>query len=66
MANKNLSAIILAAGKGTRMGSSIHKVLQPVGGRPMILHLVDTLKSIGVSKTVVVVGNEKEQVQSAV
>ncbi|WP_287388559.1 NTP transferase domain-containing protein, partial [Sphingobium sp.] len=35
-----LAVIILAAGQGTRMKSSLHKVLHPVAGRPMLLHLL--------------------------
>ena len=35
-----LAAIVLAAGKGTRMKSDLHKVLHPIAGRPMLLHLM--------------------------
>src|SRR3546814_12359965 len=35
-----VAAIILAAGKGTRMKSDLHKVLHPIAGRPMLLHLI--------------------------
>ena len=66
MRNSNLAAIILAAGRGTRMKSDLHKVLHPIGGRAMILHLIDSLGQLGVSKSVVVIGDKKEQVQSAV
>ncbi|MCL4673838.1 MAG: NTP transferase domain-containing protein, partial [Sphingomonadaceae bacterium] len=34
-----IAAVILAAGKGTRMKSSLHKVLHPIAGRPMLDHL---------------------------
>jgi len=61
-----IAAIILAAGKGTRMKSDTHKVLHPIAGRPMLLHLVDSVKALGVEREVVVVGAGKEQVEAAV
>ena len=66
MTQKNIAAIILAAGKGTRMKSSLHKVLHPLGGHPMLLHLMDSLDRLAPSKQVVVVGAGKEQVAEAV
>ena len=42
--NRDFAAIILAAGKGTRMKSDLHKVLHPIAGHPMLLHLLDQLK----------------------
>ena len=60
-----LAAIVLAAGKGTRMRSDLHKVLHPVGGRPMLLHLMATLDALGVVRTLVVVGDKAEQVEAA-
>ena len=56
-----VAAIILAAGKGTRMHSSLHKVLHPVGGRPMLLHLLQALAPLGPARTLVVVGDRAEQ-----
>lgn len=49
-------AIVLAAGKGTRMKSELPKVLVPVAGRPMIRYVIDAIKAAGVEKIVVVVG----------
>jgi len=49
-------AIVLAAGKGTRMKSELPKVLVPVAGRPMIRYVIDSLRKAGVSRIVVVVG----------
>lgn len=66
MGSVNVAAIILSAGKGTRMKSEIHKVLHPIGGRPMILHLMDKLDGLGVSRRVVVVGDKKEQIKDVV
>ncbi|NVJ97172.1 MAG: bifunctional UDP-N-acetylglucosamine diphosphorylase/glucosamine-1-phosphate N-acetyltransferase GlmU [Alphaproteobacteria bacterium] len=65
MPNNNLAAIILAAGKGTRMKSKLHKVLHPVGGRPMLHHLLESVQELGTDKTIVVVGAEREQVVAA-
>ncbi|MDI1295841.1 MAG: NTP transferase domain-containing protein, partial [bacterium] len=42
--DRPLAVIILAAGQGTRMKSSLHKVLHPIAGRPMLMHL---LASVG-------------------
>jgi bifunctional UDP-N-acetylglucosamine pyrophosphorylase / glucosamine-1-phosphate N-acetyltransferase len=60
-----LAAIILAAGQGTRMKSSLHKVLHPVAHKPMVLHLVDNLADLAPDRTVVVVGARREQVEAA-
>ncbi|NLS25636.1 Bifunctional protein GlmU [Sphingomonas sp. S2M10] len=61
-----IAAIILAAGKGTRMQSDTHKVLHPIAGRPMLLHLIDSVKALGAAREVVVVGAGREQVEAAV
>lgn len=61
--NKNkLGVIILAAGKGTRMKSSLPKVLHRVLNESMISRVVSQAKSIGAEKTVVIVGYKKEMV----
>ena len=64
MHDKNVGAIILAAGKGTRMRSNLHKVLHPVGGRPMLHILLQTLQALHAKRSVVVVGAGREQVES--
>ncbi|NJR78241.1 bifunctional UDP-N-acetylglucosamine diphosphorylase/glucosamine-1-phosphate N-acetyltransferase GlmU [Sphingomonas corticis] len=61
-----IAAVILAAGKGTRMKSVRHKVLHPIAGRPMLLHLIDSLDRAGATRRVVVVGASGEQVEAAV
>ncbi|MCW3845651.1 bifunctional UDP-N-acetylglucosamine diphosphorylase/glucosamine-1-phosphate N-acetyltransferase GlmU [Sphingomonas sp. LB-2] len=61
-----IAAIILAAGKGTRMQSDLHKVLHPIAGRAMLLHLIDSFDAAGASERVVVVGSLREQVEVAV
>lgn len=62
--NRPVAAIVLAAGKGTRMKSATHKVLHPVAGRPMILHLLDALGELAPERTVVVVGDLREQLKA--
>ena len=63
---RDFAAVILAAGKGTRMKSDLHKVLHPIGGRPMLHHLMASVDELGPSRTVVVVGSGREQIESAV
>jgi bifunctional UDP-N-acetylglucosamine pyrophosphorylase/glucosamine-1-phosphate N-acetyltransferase len=60
-----LAAVILAAGKGTRMKSQAHKVLHPVAGRPMIEHLMASLAELAPERTVVVVGEWRDQLEAA-
>jgi len=60
-----ITAVILAAGQGTRMKSSRAKVLHQILGRPMIAYLLDTLREVGVTDIVVVVGHQAEAVQTA-
>lgn len=61
-----VAAIILAAGKGTRMKSDLHKVLHPIAGRPMLAHLLATVERLDPAAKVVVVGSQREQVEAAV
>lgn len=61
----DLAIIVLAAGKGTRMQSDLHKVLHPIAGRPMLLHLLDSFASLEPQRTVVVVGDKREQLDEA-
>ena len=58
-----LMAVVLAAGKGKRMKSNLYKVLHPVCGEPMVGHVMDVLESLGVSRSIVVVGHGAEAVQ---
>ena len=61
-----LATIILAGGKGTRMKSSLVKVLHPIMGRPMMQYPIEVaLKGLRSEKTVVVVGHQAERVQKA-
>lgn len=67
---KNLSAIILAAGEGTRLNegqpSKKPKVLYEVNEKPMIFYALEVLKEIGVRDIVLVIGHMGEQVQEVV
>ena len=54
----NLEIVILAAGKGTRMNSSIPKVLHPLGGKPIIEHVLDTARSLKPKKIHLVLNKE--------
>jgi len=64
MPSSDAMAIVLAAGKGTRMQSELPKVLVPANGRPMVLYVVDALRAAGVARIVVVVGYRAELVES--
>lgn len=59
-------AVVLAAGQGTRMKSNLYKVLHPIAGRPMVLHVIDQLKSLQLDKTTTVVGYGAEEVISVI
>lgn len=61
----NLSVIVLAAGKGTRMKSLLPKVLQPLAGRPLLGHSLASVGALKPATTVVVVGHGADQVQAA-
>ena len=65
MPHTPLAAIILAAGKGTRMKSDLHKVLHPVGGKAMVGYLLDTVTQLKAEQTILVVGAGKEQLYAA-
>ncbi len=60
------AAIILAAGKGTRMKSDRHKVLHPIAGRAMLDHLMASVEELGPQRLAVVVGAGREQIEAAV
>jgi bifunctional UDP-N-acetylglucosamine pyrophosphorylase/glucosamine-1-phosphate N-acetyltransferase len=61
----NTDFIILAAGKGTRMGSDLPKVLNLLGGKPLVQHLLDTVSDIKGSKVQLVVGHKPDLVKSS-
>jgi len=61
----DLLAVVLAAGKGTRMKSKLPKVLHRVGGKSMVQHVLDAAKAAGASRNVVVIGFGAESVETA-
>lgn len=60
-----VDAVVLAAGKGTRMKSDLAKVLHPLAGRPLLEHVLDTVGAAGITRTVVVVGHQAAAVEAA-
>jgi bifunctional UDP-N-acetylglucosamine pyrophosphorylase/glucosamine-1-phosphate N-acetyltransferase len=62
--NNDVAILILAAGKGTRLKSSLAKVLHAAGGRPLVEHVLRTCVPLGPKKIVVVVGHQAEKVQA--
>lgn len=58
------TAVVLAAGKGTRMKSNLPKVLHPVMGKPMVLHVVDKSYQAGAENVLAVVGFGSESVEA--
>ncbi|NCB61650.1 MAG: bifunctional N-acetylglucosamine-1-phosphate uridyltransferase/glucosamine-1-phosphate acetyltransferase, partial [Gammaproteobacteria bacterium] len=60
----SLHVVILAAGKGTRMRSSLPKVLHPVAGRPMVSHVIKTAHALNAEKIHLVYGHGGEVMQS--
>ena len=57
------TAVVMAAGKGTRMKSDMPKVLVEVGGRPMIDYVVDALKEGGIERIIIIVGYKADLVR---
>ena len=61
----NLEVVILAAGQGSRMKSALPKVLHPLGGKPLLAHVIDTAEQLAPDAIHVVVGHGTEAVRSA-
>ncbi|MFA4989345.1 MAG: NTP transferase domain-containing protein [Candidatus Omnitrophota bacterium] len=56
--HKNIAVVILAAGKGERMNSSLPKVMHKICGRPMLAYVLDLTRSLKPGKTVIVLGHQ--------
>jgi bifunctional UDP-N-acetylglucosamine pyrophosphorylase/glucosamine-1-phosphate N-acetyltransferase len=66
MSNHDVAVLILAAGKGTRLKSSLAKVLHHAGGRPLVDHVVRACLPLHAKKIIAVVGHQAEQVAAAI
>ena len=64
--NRDFAAVILAAGKGSRLKSGLHKVLHNIAGRPIIEHLMASVEALAPARTIVIVGDERHQVEGQV
>jgi bifunctional UDP-N-acetylglucosamine pyrophosphorylase/glucosamine-1-phosphate N-acetyltransferase len=60
---KDVAALVLAAGKGTRMYSNLAKVLHPICGRPMLSYPLAALEELRLGRVLVVVGHQAESIQ---
>ena len=61
----DVHVVILAAGQGTRMRSAVPKVLHPIGGRPMIEHVLDAADAVVPATMTLIVGHAAETVRTA-
>jgi bifunctional UDP-N-acetylglucosamine pyrophosphorylase/glucosamine-1-phosphate N-acetyltransferase len=59
-----VEAVVLAAGKGTRMKSDLAKVLHVLAGRPLLEHVLATVRAAGIERTIVVVGHQADRVRA--
>ncbi len=59
-----VEAVVLAAGKGTRMKSDLAKVLHELAGRPLLAHVLAAVRVAGIERTIVVVGHQAERVRA--
>ena len=63
MQEQDLTVIILAAGKCTRMENSLATVLIPIAGKPILEFMLDTVERLNPTRTIVVVGHQADHVQ---
>ena len=66
MIEKPLNICILAAGKGTRMNSSLPKVLHEINNKPLINHVIETSMSLSPEKIIAIIGYKKELVKQSI
>ncbi len=60
---KNIAAVVLAAGRSTRMGAN--KLLLPLDGKPVLGHVVETIRAAGLASIIVVLGHEAEKIRAS-
>lgn len=65
MSLNRFSAILLAAGSSKRLPNQ-NKLLKPLNGRPLLLHVIETVKRLGLTSPVIVTGHEAENIEAAV
>ena len=63
LAPEDVCAVVIAAGQGTRMRSDIPKIVHPFGGLPMVGHVLETCRHLGVKRTLVVIGHQAARVR---
>jgi len=64
--NKNLSVVILAAGKGKRMKSNVPKVLHEICGQPLLKYVLDAVGALGAGEVALVIGNGADDVEQII
>ena len=57
---KKITSIVLAAGKGTRMNSSLPKPLHAVAGKPMLSHIIENINAASINDIIVVINNDSD------
>jgi bifunctional UDP-N-acetylglucosamine pyrophosphorylase / glucosamine-1-phosphate N-acetyltransferase len=62
----NLVAVIMAAGKGTRMKSKLPKVMHLLAGKTLIEHVLDTVSQVGIERPLVIVGHGREEIETRI
>ncbi|TGE34074.1 bifunctional UDP-N-acetylglucosamine diphosphorylase/glucosamine-1-phosphate N-acetyltransferase GlmU [Desulfosporosinus sp. Sb-LF] len=62
----NLVAVIMAAGKGTRMKSKLPKVMHSLAGKPLIEHVLDAVTQVGIKRPLVIVGHGREIIEDSI
>ena len=63
---ENVSAVILAAGRGTRMKSKLPKVLHIINGKPMVKYAVEACMGVGIDRPLLIIGDGRELVRSVI
>jgi bifunctional UDP-N-acetylglucosamine pyrophosphorylase/glucosamine-1-phosphate N-acetyltransferase len=66
MIRDNITAVVLAGGKGVRMESDLPKVLHKINSRPLIMYVLESLKKAGIERIITVVGYKGEMVSDAI